>query len=84
MSAWLVRRCEGIRRNTFGVFVDQTRKPIIKGTDRNLLDRVAEAHNTSQESNEDYIDRLRARLQKHDGCSRFSVNDFNLLNERQS
>lgn len=46
-AQWIVRRIEGMRRGLFGLFVDQSTRPILKGIKKDELQRIADAHNDS-------------------------------------
>jgi hypothetical protein len=44
-TSWIVRRLEGLRREMFGLFTDQSTKPVLRSKRRDELQRVADAHN---------------------------------------
>jgi hypothetical protein len=56
-SPWLVRMVEGMRRDTYGIFVDGSARPIIKSKNERELERAAEAHNQTLPQNADVSDR---------------------------
>lgn len=51
-SSWLVRMVEGMRRDTYGIFVDGSVRPIIKSKNEAELQRVADAHNKTLPQND--------------------------------
>lgn len=52
-TPWFVRMLEGGKRDTHGIFTDQSTRPLIKSKDAAALQKVADAHNESLEAHAD-------------------------------